>query len=221
MPVTLAFDVYGTLIDTHNVVSMLSKWSAENANEFSRVWREKQLEYSFRRGLMQNYEDFSVCTSQALDYTCQVFKLNLSRENKEKLLESYNKLSAFDDVIQGLEKLKARGFRLFAFSNGKAETVESLLTQAGIRHYFISVVSAEAIKSYKPDPAVYSYFLRQSGAYGNEAWLISSNSFDVIGSISAGMRAAWVQRSKDAIFDPWGVEPTITVTSLTELHEKL
>lgn len=29
------------------------------------------MEYSFRRGLMQNYEHFGICTSQALDYTCQ------------------------------------------------------------------------------------------------------------------------------------------------------
>jgi len=35
------------------------------------------------------------------------------------------------------------------------------------------------------------------------------------------MNAAWLQRSQDAIFDPWGIEPTITVGSLLELNEKL
>jgi 2-haloacid dehalogenase len=35
------------------------------------------------------------------------------------------------------------------------------------------------------------------------------------------MRAAWVQRSKDAIFDPWGIEPTITVNNLSELYGKI
>jgi FMN phosphatase YigB (HAD superfamily) len=44
---------------------------------------------------------------------------------------------------------------------------------------------------------------------------------DVIGAISAGMRAAWVQRSKDTIFDPWGIEPTITVSNLGELYGKI
>jgi 2-haloacid dehalogenase len=34
------------------------------------------------------------------------------------------------------------------------------------------------------------------------------------------MRAAWVKRSDEAIFDPWGIEPTITVASLNELDEK-
>ncbi|MDH3585629.1 MAG: haloacid dehalogenase type II, partial [Gammaproteobacteria bacterium] len=37
------------------------------------------------------------------------------------------------------------------------------------------------------------------------------------GAISAGMRAAWVRRSEDSIFDPWGIEPTVTVTSLSDL----
>lgn len=221
MSITLAFDVYGTLIDTHDVVSSLSEWLGEDANHFSRIWREKQLEYSFRRGLMQNYVDFSECTRHALDYTCQLFNLNIARENKEKLLESYNKLPVFEDVKDGLEKLRSSGFRLFAFSNGKGETVESLLKHAGIRDYFISVVSAQDLKSYKPNPAVYSHFLRKAEVNNDEAWLISSNSFDVIGALSAGMRAAWVKRSGDAIFDPWEITPTMTVGNLTELYEKL
>jgi 2-haloacid dehalogenase len=53
MAITLAFDVYGTLIDTHGVVSALQKITGpEKAKVFSRIWREKQLEYSFRRGLI-------------------------------------------------------------------------------------------------------------------------------------------------------------------------
>lgn len=70
MQTTLAFDIYGTLIDTHGVVGALEKTVGNAAVEFSRTWRDKQLEYTFRRGLMQSYEDFDVCTSQALDYAC-------------------------------------------------------------------------------------------------------------------------------------------------------
>jgi hypothetical protein len=33
--------------------------------------------------------------------------------------------------------------------------------------------------------------------------------------------AAWVKRSDRAVFDPWGVEPTVTVKSLNELCEKI
>ena len=49
---------------------------------------------------------------------------------------------------------------------------------------------------------------------------MSGNPFDVIGAISAGMRAAWVKRATNAIFDPWTIEPTLTVASLDELPDK-
>lgn len=219
MTTTLAFDVYGTLIDTHGVVSALEKHVAAKAPEFSRMWREKQLEYSFRRGLMQNYENFAVCTGNALDYTSAYFKLTLSEKDKRDLLGVYKVLPAFDDVEAGLAQAKKSGFRLFAFSNGSTDAVESLLVNDGIRDYFLGVVSVDEMKSYKPNPAVYSHFLRRSGAVGADAWLISSNPFDVIGAVSSGMRAAWIKRSPDAIFDPWGIEPTLTANSLVNIAE--
>lgn len=110
---------------------------------------------------------------------------------------------------------------MFAFSNGTADAVEALLKNAGIREYFIDVVSVDEMKSYKPNPAVYNHFLRRAGALGANAWLISSNPFDVIGAISSGMRAAWVKRSPDALFDPWGIEPTLTVNTLLNLAEQM
>ena len=51
--------------------------------------------------------------------------------------------------------------------------------------------------------------------------MISSNPFDVIGAISAGMRAAWVRRSQQALFDPWGIEPSLTIEDLAELANKI
>ena len=200
---------------------MLEKHVGERAPEFSRSWREKQLEYSFRRGLMQNYENFALCTSHALDYTCAYFKTPLSQIQKQELLNVYKVLPAFDDVAQGLSQAKESGFRMFAFSNGSAEAVETLLKNAGIRGYFIDVVSVDEMKTFKPNPGVYCHFLRRSGASGANAWLISSNPFDVIGAVSSGMRAAWVKRSPDALFDPWGIEPTMTVTSLLELAPRI
>jgi 2-haloacid dehalogenase len=221
MAITLAFDVYGTLIDTHGVVVALEEYVGDKAPEFSRTWREKQLEYSFRRGLMQNYENFAVCTSNALDYTSSYYKVPLSQKDKDELLAAYKVLPAFDDVKEGLARAQKAGFRMFAFSNGSADAVELLLKHAGIRDYFIGVVSVDEMKSYKPNPGVYSHFLRRAGALGANAWLISSNPFDVIGAVSCGMRAAWVKRSPDAVFDPWGIDPTLIVNSLLNLAEQI
>ena len=221
MATTLAFDVYGTLIDTHGVIDALKPHVGHRASDFSRAWRDKQLEYSFRRGLMQHYEPFAVCTSQALDLTCSQFGLHMNPENRKELLDAYRTLPAFKDAREGLAQTREAGFRLFAFSNGSAEAVEALLAQAGLRDFFLDVVSVDEVKSFKPNPGVYAHFLRRAGATGSEAWLISGNPFDVIGALSAGMRAAWVRRSPEALFDPWGIEPTLTVASLSDLAARL
>ena len=217
MTPTLAFDVYGTLIDTHGVVAALQPHLGERALAFSSLWREKQLEYSFRRGLMQNYETFAVCTRQALAYAFQAFKLEQAPAQTEALLEVYRTLPAFGDARAGLEMARTAGFRLFAFSNGSADAVEGLLRHAGLRELLQGVVSVDDVRSFKPNPGVYAHFLRQAGVPGGEAWMVSGNPFDVIGAVSAGMRAAWVKRSPEALFDPWGVEPTLVVKALTDL----
>jgi len=219
--ITLAFDVYGTLIDTNGVLNLLETMIGEKAKDFSDRWREKQLEYSFRRAAMMNYVTFAECTLHALEYTCKYCKSNLTQEQKNELMAIYAILPAFEEVKVALSKLKEKGYRLFAFSNGKAEAVEKLLNNAGIRDLFLGVVSVDDIKIFKPSPGAYAHFLRTSESKGDEAWLISSNPFDVTGSISSGMKSAWIQRSEESIFDPWEISPTITAKSLVDFTNKI
>jgi 2-haloacid dehalogenase len=221
MPVTIAFDVYGTLIDTQGVVAALEDLIGKRAAEFSRTWRDKQLEYSFRRGLMAAYADFGICTRQALEYTCLYYQAPLTGDQKQVLLDSYSSLPAFDDVKTGLSQLQGAGIGLYAFSNGARRAVEVLLANAGIRDCFDGIVSCDDVRTFKPNPAVYAHFLKESGATREAAWLVSSNAFDVIGAVSAGWQAAWLQRSGSAVFDPWDIAPTININSLVDLQEKL
>lgn len=67
----LGFDVYGTLVDPLTLADPLRALVGEHAVLFAELWQRKQLEYSFRRGLMRRYVDFDVCTRQALRYTQQ------------------------------------------------------------------------------------------------------------------------------------------------------
>lgn len=221
MPTVLAFDVYGTLIDTHGVVVKLRDFIGNKAEEFSHVWREKQLEYSFRRGLMRSYETFGVCTSQALDYTNAYLGVELTAEQKAELLSEYRSLPAFDDVKESLEGLKAAGHILYAFSNGTSDAVEGLLAAAGILDLFDGVVSVDDQQTFKPSPDVYEHLLNTTAASARDTWLISSNSFDVIGAIAYGLNSTWVRRSNKSIFDPWGIDPTHTIKTLRELGRVL
>jgi len=218
-PQTLAFDVYGTLIDTHGLVSMLEAFAGDKAEALSILWRQKQLEYSFRRALMRRYCPFSECTAEALEFACASFQVALSDSQRRELLDGYRRLPAFPDVADGLDRAREAGLGLFAFSNGLASDVESLLDQAGIREFFADVVSVDEVRSFKPDPEVYRHFMNRAKSQPELTWLISSNPFDVTGARAVGMEALWVRRSGGAVFDPWEFRPTATVSALAQVAD--
>lgn len=216
MQPVIAFDIYGTLIDTHGVTTLLEKVVGEDAMLFSVKWREKQLEYTFRRGLMKNYQPFSACTAASLEFTCNAMGVVLSNEDKRRLLDQYSNLPCFSDVIDGLSALKEK-YHLVAFSNGEASAVKKLLVSAGIDDFFKDVVSADEINTFKPNPDIYHHLLARTSATPQQTYLVSSNPFDVIGASAVSINAVWVKRQEKMAFDPWEYQPSIVVNTLSEL----
>ncbi|MDH3387393.1 MAG: haloacid dehalogenase type II [Gammaproteobacteria bacterium] len=221
MTIALAFDIYGTLIDPHGVVTELQHHVGDRAAEFSRVWRDKQLEYTWRRGLMGRYQDFGVCTRQALQYANLLLQTNLDESAMASVMQSYRTLPAYADVPAALESLRAAGHRLFPFSNGTAEMVGAVLEHAQIREFFEEIISVDELQTFKPSPEVYRHVIDIADTEPGNCWLVSSNGFDVIGAVSAGMEAAWLKRFEGVVFDPWGIDPTLVIQSLDELAHKL
>ncbi len=217
MPEALGFDVYGTLVDPLDLDETLRRFVGERADRFSQLWREKQIEYTWRRALMREYEDFGVCTRQALDFAALSLGVDLSSDDREGLVEEYQNLQPFPDVVPGLERLRSEGHALVAFSNGVEQTVRELLGRGGVLDRLEAVVSVDDLRTFKPDPEVYRYLARRLNRPVGETWLVSSNAWDVVGAKSAGLRAAWVRRSPKAVFDPWATEPDLIVEDLGQL----
>ncbi len=217
----LAFDVYGTLIDPFHMEEHLRAAFGEKAKEASELWRSKQIEYSFRRALMKKYRIFDVCTAQALRFVSAQFGISLSEKEQEQLMSKYLELPAYPDVPGALDELAAQGFTIAACSNGTESAVRGLLDHAGVLPRFSKIVSVDAVRTFKPDPAVYEYLVSELNARKEMVWLISSNPFDVIGAKSCGLRTTWVQRDPKRVFDPWEFESDIVVHGLAELPGKL
>ena len=222
----LAFDIYGTLIDTRGVLSLLKKWLPDGAEQFVALWREKQLEYSFRRGLMRSQCDFSVPTRDALDYCCDQLRCDLSADQRSQLMQAYTQLPAFADAKQGLQEAQAQGLRLCAFSNGSHKTVTQLLQQAHLLPYFEHVISVESVGSFKPHPQVYQHVLTVMQVQAKDSWLISGNPFDVIGAQHQGFHTAWIRRNPHQAFDTWSsdhgpVKPTLVMSGLAGLAQQV
>ena len=213
----LAFDVYGTLIDPFRMEDHLRAAFGEKAKEASELWRAKQIEYSFRRALMKKYRPFDGCTADALRFVSAQLGVSLSEDQQARLLSKYLELPAYPDVTRALDELSAQGFTMAACSNGTESAVRASLGHAGILSRFSKIVSVDAIRTFKPDPAVYEYLAAESHAPREMVWLISSNPFDVIGAKACGLRTAWVQRDAKRIFDPWEFKADVVIHNLAEL----
>ncbi len=220
---TLGFDIYGTLIDTNGVVDLLRTMVGKEAAVFSKTWREKQLEYTFRRTAMNRYVNFSIVTKEALDYCNLAFNNVLNAKQKEELMHHYSELPAFQDVEKCLTSIKGR-VRIFAFSNGTHSAINFMLQKAAIDGFFDGVVSVDSVSVFKPHPATYEHFLNCTKSQNNTAILVSSNPFDIIGAKSKGLHAIWVKRNQNNYFDPWTESafiPDQTIHSLSDLSKVL
>ena len=58
-PRAFVFDAYGTLFDVHSIVDA-ARAITPDPQALSLLWRQKQLEYTWLRSLMERYEDFWV-----------------------------------------------------------------------------------------------------------------------------------------------------------------
>ena len=217
----LAFDMYGTLVDPLRIWTQLEQYLPKgNAVRAAEIWRQKQLEYSFRLTVMEQYEDFEQVTRKALDYALAAVNGQLTSEQKQQLMEQYNDLALFPDVQRSLEQLQAKGHTMIVFSNGSPAMLNAIMQAAHLEPYFQGFVSVDEIKMYKPSPKAYQLVANRLQRPIEKVRLISSNPFDVIGASNAGMQATWVNRSH-GLFDTLGERPAMMVETLEELTEKL
>src|SRR3954463_13771646 len=113
-PAVLAFDVYGTLVDPIRVWTRLQAHAPDRAVQIAELWRQKQLEYSFRLTAMERYHDFEWVTARALEYALAATGTDLSRPQIDGLLAQYDNLEQFADVETGLGALRQRGLEMVA-----------------------------------------------------------------------------------------------------------
>ena len=212
---TIAFDIYGTLINPMALDEVLEEMTGNNYLAFNELWRNKQLEYSFRKAAMKKFNYFGECTRQALDYCDQFFESKLTNEQKEELLGMYRKLPSYEESRACLEAVKDKGIQIAAFSNGRKEDLESLFRHAEIMDLFDLIVSVDEVRTFKPSPEVYQLLTEKCGGEKENIWMVSSNSFDIIGAGFYGLNTIWVQRNPKMVFDPFGYQPSKIVNDLS------
>jgi 2-haloacid dehalogenase len=213
----IVFDMYGTVVDV-GAVAEACKEVADPVG-FNAQWRAKQLEYTFLRTVMGRYKDFWTITEEALEFAIQHFGLQVTAEQRRRLMEAWLHPTPYREVAAALPRLREKHM-LAILSNGSTKMLRVGLEQTGLRQHFRRVISADAVKLYKPSPKVYELAPKHMRLKNSEILFVSSNSFDVIGAKNFGFKVCWINRGGTPL-DPLGPEPDLVVKSFDDLVEAL
>jgi 2-haloacid dehalogenase len=190
----IVFDAYGTLLDVHSAVQRHAARLGPGAGDFSALWRQKQLEYSWVRALTgrAHHADFLTCTRDALAHCAAVHGV-ADQALLADLLAAYLRLDPYPEVPAMLAALRARGLRTAVLSNGAPAMLEAgFAPLAGLLDRLISVEEAGV---FKPDPRVYALPARHFGLPASAMGFVSANPWDSQAARHAGFRVFRVNRT--------------------------
>lgn len=211
----IVFDAYGTLLDINSLDRILTDRFGHKSVELSNTWRQKQLEYTWLRTLMQQYQNFSLVTMDALEYSCKIHQVQLNEDIKQQLYKQYLKLKAFPEVPRMVEAISAR-VPLGILSNADHKMLQGALHGNKISGLFVHVLSAEDVRMFKPRSEIYQMACEKFSLRPDEILFVSSNTWDVAGAKSYGLTVAWLNRS-DGVMEELGFEPDIIVEEIEQL----
>ena len=210
----LVFDAYGTLFDVHSISNACESLFPGKGSELSRLWRTKQLEYTWLRSLMGRYVEFETITRDALIHSCGVLGLALDQSLSIVLMQSYRKLSLFPEVRDALAALNK--CKLAILSNGSPSMLNTLVEHAGMDRVFDTVISVDELGIFKPHPSVYALAVQRLNVESGEIGFVSSNFWDISGAASFGFRTFWINRN-NVPPDKLGFQPIAVLRRLDEL----
>ncbi|MGD9294416.1 MAG: haloacid dehalogenase type II [Roseobacter sp.] len=222
MPITTCvFDAYGTLFD----VSAAARQAAAEA-DFSYIgdtwptlaehWRQKQLQYTWLRAVVDAHEDFWQITRQGLDWALEKTGYGDDPALRERLLALYWELESYPEVPDMLKALKAGGLQTAILSNGSPDMLQGAVASAGIEAWLDDVLSVETVGVFKPDARVYDLVAKRFGCDTDAVLFCSSNGWDAGCAAGYGFETVWVNRACDPVDRlPW--TPAHIRSDLTEI----
>ena len=212
------FDAYGTLFDVHSVAALAEELAPGNGAALSRIWRAKQLEYTWLQSLMATSrfprEDFAALTAHALDYAISALILPLDGEARLQLLDAYQRLAPFPGTRDVLAALAPRP--RWILSNGTRAMLEPLARSTGLEDVLDGIISVDEVDIYKPSPRVYQLAVDRLGVPRAAIGFVSSNGWDAGGAKAFGFTTFWINRDGVPI-ERHAPEPDFVLGSLTEL----
>lgn len=188
----IVFDAYGTLFDVQSVADVTDAAFPGYGELITQIWRIKQLEYSWLRSMMRDYQDFWTVTRESLAYTLDLLGLASSDKLFNDIADAYNRLRPYPDAEDALASLA--GHRLAILSNGSPSMLAALVGNSTLNQHISLTISVDSKGVFKPDPRAYELVEEQMGVGPHEILFVSSNGFDVCGAKKFGFRVARIER---------------------------
>ena len=222
---TLTFDVFGTILDLggsltpHLARFLKKKRSGVAAAELWAHYRHRQRIEQYQDTIMAlGHPGYRDSARRALMYVLRAAKVPFEDDEIDELMGMWLMLRPFPDALDGLRRLRGR-YGLVVLSNGEPEFLAHLVEHR-IGFDFDAVLSVSQVGAFKPHPGVYRLTLRELGAEPPELLMVSSNSFDVMGARSCGLRGAYVDRY-GLPYEETPFQPDLTVKDFAGLAERL
>lgn len=191
----VVFDAYGTLFDVHSVAGLAEQLFPGSGDALSRLWRQKQLEYSWLRAMSGRYKPFQEITRDALRFAAGQLALSMRPVHEAGLMDQYASLPAFPENLSTLRALKAAGLPLGILSNGNREMIEASVRNAGMTGIFEHLLSSQDVETFKTTATIYALAPSAFGCPAREILFVSSNCWDAIGARWYGYTSFWINRT--------------------------
>jgi 2-haloacid dehalogenase len=216
---TVTVDSYGTLVDPSAAEKRLAD-RVDDPEPVSNLWRMQSIAYTMIANHIDAYQPFYEMNRDALQYALDVHGVDVPPEERDEILEVYHELDVFDDVRDGIERLRAGGYPVYVLSNGNPEMLSSMVEHADVGDLVEDTISAHEIATFKPDAAIYEHAADRTDTPVEGLLHVAGPTFDIQGAIHAGAQGAWLNRADE----PWGQfdgDPDVEVHSFHDLAAEL
>lgn len=217
-PAVIAFDVVETLFSLESLARRFERIGLEPQALplfFSRMLRD-----AFALETSGVYVPFRQVAEASLRVTISNYGGRASDEHVQAVLGGFSELEAHPDVREAIELVHLAEVRVFALTNGSAETTRRLIEKAGLSDFFEKILSIDAVRHWKPHHEVYAYAVREAGVDASRVALVAAHAWDTHGAKQAGLKTGWVRREEKE-YSPAMSAPDAQGASLTEVVGKL
>lgn len=191
----LAFDVFGTVVDWHGSIKREAEAMIPDidADAFALAWRAGYAP-AMKRVMSGElgWTKIDDLHRIILDEILQEFGVShLSEEQKLELNLAWHRLDPWDDVVEGLTRLKSR-YTICTLSNGNIGLLTDMAKRAGLP--WDCILSAEIFKAYKPHPDTYLGVARTFDLKPEEVMLVAAHHNDLASARECGLKTAYIER---------------------------